>query len=235
MGQSLRKRDVRAMPALAPTATEEQISGDGSIAIRCSPLSVLRENVVAVLHHRVARDPALRVVFLRRVVRYSGGLKRIGRRVIVESAPSPSAAVREPLAVLHHEINVMLGAWHRWLTGVRLLFFRVSMNFRHLGAVRERLAIAGHAFLIGVDHYRIPYDHSDLASVLTDRDHWPVLVSPKLREREPVRYLHSVFVLRGNRDTSRQDGDRHRNTVNDQRAFFHCRISLICLAADDDR
>jgi hypothetical protein len=31
-------------------------------AIRYSPLSVLRENVVAVLHHRVAREPALRIV-----------------------------------------------------------------------------------------------------------------------------------------------------------------------------
>jgi hypothetical protein len=71
--------------------------------IRYSPLSVIRENVVAVLHHRVAREPALRVVFLRRIVRGSGGLKRIGRRVIIELGPSPSAAVREPRAVLHHE------------------------------------------------------------------------------------------------------------------------------------
>jgi hypothetical protein len=97
------------------------------------------------------REPALGVVFLRRFVRHSGGPKRIGRRVILERAPSPSAAVREPLAVLHHEINVVLGTWHRWLTGVRLLFFRVPMDFRHLSAVWERLAVAGHAFLIGVD------------------------------------------------------------------------------------
>ena len=118
-----------------------------ALAIRYSPLSILRENVVAVLHHRVACEPALRVVFLRRIVRYGGRLERIGRRVIVERAPSPSAAVREPLAVLHHEINVMLGTWHRRLTGVRLLFFRIPMDFRHLGVVRERLAIAGHALL----------------------------------------------------------------------------------------
>src|SRR3979409_692552 len=56
--------------------------------IRYSPLSVLREYVVAVLNHRVAREPALRVVFLRRSVRCSGGLKRIGRRGIGELAPS---------------------------------------------------------------------------------------------------------------------------------------------------
>jgi hypothetical protein len=52
--------------------------------------------------------------------------------------------------------------------------------------LERRLAIAGQAFLIGVDHYRIPHDHSDLASVLTDCDYWPVFVPPKLREREPI-------------------------------------------------
>jgi hypothetical protein len=98
-------------------------------AIRYSPLSVLRENVVAVLHQCVAREPALGVVFLRRFVRHGGGPKRIGRRVTLERAPYPSAAVREPLAVLHHEINVVLGTWHRWLTGVRLLFFGFQWIF----------------------------------------------------------------------------------------------------------
>src|SRR5262245_32391755 len=93
-------------------------------ATRRSPLPVLRENVVAILHHRVARKPALRVVFLRRIVRFSGGPKRVRRRVILERAPSPSATVREPLAVLHHEISVVLGTWHRRLTGICLLFFR---------------------------------------------------------------------------------------------------------------
>ena len=51
-------------------------------------LSVLRENVVAVLHLRVSPEPALRVVSLRRVVRHSGRAKRVGRRVIIERAPS---------------------------------------------------------------------------------------------------------------------------------------------------
>src|SRR5258705_7561849 len=59
-------------------------------AIGYSPLSVLREYVVAVLHHRVASEPALRVVFLRRFGGCGRGLKRIGRRVIVERAhPHP--------------------------------------------------------------------------------------------------------------------------------------------------
>ena len=92
------------------------------------------------------------------------------------------------------------------------------MDFRHLGAVRERLAVAGYAFLIGVDHYGIPQDHSEVASVLTDRDYRPVLVSPELREREPARDLHSVFVLRGNSPAA-EDSERYRNDHNRRTAY----------------
>src|SRR5262249_40606999 len=98
----------------------------------------------------------------------------------------------------------------------------------------ERLAIAGHAFPVGVDHHRIPEDHSDHAQVLTETNHRPVFVSPELREREPIRYFQSVLVLRGNRDTSCQN-EGHRNSETDQRASLHCRISLVGLAAHDDR
>jgi len=42
----------------------------------------------------------------------------------------------------------MLGIWHRWLTGIRILSFRDPMDFRHLGAVWERLAVPGHASII---------------------------------------------------------------------------------------
>src|SRR5262249_52764224 len=109
------------------------------------------------------------------------GRECVGRGVIVERAPSPSTAVYEPLAVLHHEINVMLGTWHHRLSRIRLLFFRVPMDLRHLSAIWERLAIARHAFLIGIDHYWVPHDRSHNALVLTDRDHWPAFVSPELR------------------------------------------------------
>src|SRR3979409_2091801 len=85
--------------------------------IRYSPLSVLREYVDAVLHDRAAREPTFRVALLRPSVRCSGGLNGLVRLVLVYLAPSPSAAVREPLAVLHHEPNVLLDTWHRWLTG----------------------------------------------------------------------------------------------------------------------
>src|SRR5262245_25955473 len=163
-----------------------------------SPRRVLRENVIAVLHQRVAREPAFGVVTLRRLVSRGCGRECVGRGVIVERAPSPSAAVYEPLAVLHHEINVMLGTWHRWLSGVRFLLFRVPMDLRHLSAIWERLAVTGHALLIGIDHYGVPDDRSHNAFVLTDRDYWPAFVSPELGECESARYLHSVLVLRGN-------------------------------------
>src|SRR3979409_2107245 len=74
--------------------------------IRYSPLSVLREYVVPVLHHRVAREPALPVVCVGRTVPCRGWLRPLGLRVIVELPPPPPAAVREPLAVLHHETSI---------------------------------------------------------------------------------------------------------------------------------
>src|SRR5215472_17059172 len=99
-----------------------------SIARPCagsaSPMPVFRENVVSCLYSRVASEPALGVVPLRRLASQGAGRERIGCSVIVKHGPSPPAAVREPLAVLHHEVDVMLGAGHRRLTGVRLLFFR---------------------------------------------------------------------------------------------------------------
>src|SRR5262249_49573942 len=48
-----------------------------------------------------------------------------------------------------------------------------------------------------VDHRGIAEDHLDRVSRLTDGDRMPVLVSPELGEREPVRHLHRVLVLRG--------------------------------------
>src|SRR5882762_6768070 len=97
----------------------------------CSPLPVIRENVISCLHPRVAREPALGVVPLRRLVSQGARPERIGCSVIVEHSPSPPAAVREPLAVLHHEVDVMLGAWYR-RCGERLHLFRVPMNLRIL-------------------------------------------------------------------------------------------------------
>src|SRR5208283_3933208 len=78
-----------------------------------SPVPVVRENVISRLHDRVAREAALGVVSLRRLAGQSAWRERIGCTVIVEDGVTPPTTVREPLAVLHHEVDVMLGTWHR--------------------------------------------------------------------------------------------------------------------------
>src|ERR1700733_7099124 len=87
------------------------------------------------------------------------------------------------------------------------------MDFRHLGAVRDRLAVAGDARLVGVDHYGIPHDHGELAAVLANRDDRPIVVASELGEREPAGDLHSVLVLRRNGPAA-QDGDESCNDRN---------------------
>src|SRR6185436_10360500 len=72
-----------------------------------SPLPELGKDVVPGLHDRVAREPALGVVPLRRIVSQGAWRERVGLDVIVEHGISPSAAVCEPLAVFHHEVDVM--------------------------------------------------------------------------------------------------------------------------------
>ena len=71
------------------------------------------------------------------------GPERIGRGVILERAISPSAAVREPLAVLHHEINVMQGARHQRLTGLVVFFFGVQWIFAILAPSGKGLPLPG--------------------------------------------------------------------------------------------
>jgi hypothetical protein len=160
------------------------------------PAPVIGENVIVCLHYRLAREPALGVVLLRWLVFQVGGPERIGGRVIFERAVTPSAALHESLAVLHHEINVMLGARHRRCPGFMVIHFPVPMDLHHLGAIRKGLAVTGNARLAGVDHHRIPEDRSQLTSVMADGDHGPAFVSPELREREAVRHFEVVLVLR---------------------------------------
>src|SRR5580658_1887304 len=96
-----------------------------------SPVPVIREDVISHLHACVAREPALGIVPLRRLVSHGAGREGIGRSVIVERGVSPPAAVREPLAVLHHEVHVMLGTWHG-RCGEGLHLFRIPMDLRQL-------------------------------------------------------------------------------------------------------
>src|SRR5260370_23901988 len=107
-----------------------------------SPFPVLRENVILCLHDRVTRKPALGVVRLWRLVGLGAGRERTGRGVIIEHGPSPSAAVREPFAVLHHEVHVMQSAGHRRIREV-LVHFRGPMDLCHLCTGGARLSSSG--------------------------------------------------------------------------------------------
>ena len=95
---------------------------------------VLREDIVSVLHDRVAPEPALGVVPLRRHVGHVGGHELTGRGVVLERTPSSSTAVREPLAVLHHEVDVMQRPGHRGRRE-RVQLPRDPMDLCNLGAV----------------------------------------------------------------------------------------------------
>jgi hypothetical protein len=54
-----------------------------------------------------------------------------------------------------------------------------------------------------------------------------VFVSPKVREREAIRQLQGVLVLRGNGPAA-QYGEHYRNSRNRQHAFaLHCQLLLI--------
>jgi hypothetical protein len=53
-------------------------------------------------------------------------------------------------------------------------------------------------------------DHLDQVAGLADGNDLPVFLSPELGEREPVRHLHSVLVLRGNSPAA-EDGEYNRN------------------------
>src|SRR5258708_39828147 len=112
-------------------------------------------------------------------------LERIGCGIVVKLSPSPCAGVRKSLAVPHHEINVMQGVRHSRRTGGLRTLFRVPMDLCHLGAVGERLAVAGNAGSLGVDLHGIGEDHLDLVSGLTDGDSRPFFESSELTEREP--------------------------------------------------
>src|SRR5215211_1170082 len=112
-----------------------------------SPRPILREHEISSLHDRVAGEAALGVVALRRLVRERAGREGVGGGVVGEHGPSPSAAVGEALAVLLHEVDVLLGARHRRVREV-LVLCRLPMDLRHLGAVGEGLAVAGNAGLV---------------------------------------------------------------------------------------
>src|SRR5438874_11840555 len=192
-----------------------------------SAAPVIGEDVVSRLHDRVAPQSTLGVVPLRRHVGCGAAREGAGRRAIVERGPSPPTAVGEPLAVLHHEVDVMLRARHR-RGGERLQLLRAPMDLRHLGPVGERLAVPGHAGLVGFDHHGIREDRSKQGSVLTDGDNLPGLVSPELGEREPTRHLQGALVL-GGHGAARGTHERRYDSDRPHALAFHHQL-LLCQA-----
>src|SRR5262249_2820986 len=123
-----------------------------------SPLSVLGEHVISRLRPRVARDPALGVVALRWRSSSGARLERVGLGVVVEHRVSPSTAVREPLAVLHHEVDVQEIARDGHFGEERVRLW-LPMDLGHLGAVGYRLTVGGNAGLESLDHRGIAEGH----------------------------------------------------------------------------
>src|SRR5208282_2570934 len=104
--------------------------------------------------------------------------------VVVELRIPPSAAVGEPLAVLHHEVDVVQGPRHNGIAGLSLVGPLGPMDLRHPGAVGDGLAVRWNARLKGLDHRRIAEDRGELVAVVTDGDYLPIFVSPEVSEGE---------------------------------------------------
>ena len=95
------------------------------------------------------------------------------------------------------------------------LAFRPALNLRNLGAIGERACHCREHLVSMLRSSQIGKDESDhvLSVGLTGADSLPVLVSLKVREREPARHLQSVlilFILRG-AGLVAQDGERQRD------------------------
>src|SRR6185503_14272412 len=171
---------------------------------RCNPVStlplgILGEDVISILRTRVAREAACRIVSLRGAVRRRGGSERIGCGVILECPISPSAAIREPLAVLQHEVNVMQCAGNQRGTRSGGVRFRIPMDLSHLDTIWERLAVFGNAGLVGPNHRWIPENYREQWSIVANGNELPSFVSPELRKRESIRHFDRVPILGGGR------------------------------------
>src|SRR6266699_700592 len=67
---------ARSRSATSPLICESCAGSTTSACKDSSPLCVLSENIVLLLHYRVAPEPALGIVGLRRLVRHCCGLER---------------------------------------------------------------------------------------------------------------------------------------------------------------
>src|SRR3954452_198186 len=112
--------------------------------VRGSTLLVGVKNVVLRFYGDMARVSAVRGAGI--------GREAVGCGFVVEQRVSPSAAFRKSLAVLFDDESLREHVWHihdEW--GLRALL-RLPLELCDLGAVRESLAVAGNAGLVGLDH-----------------------------------------------------------------------------------
>src|SRR5271169_6332353 len=79
--------------------------------------------------------------------------------IVVEHRVSPPAGLRKSLAVLFHDESLGEHVWHLHdERGLRALLM-LPLELRDHGAIRERLAVAGDAGLVRLNHGRIGDDY----------------------------------------------------------------------------
>jgi hypothetical protein len=76
-------------PAFRPHMIELPLNGQ--CLVPALPFRVRREDLIAFCHYRMAREPALGIVRLRRLIRECAGPERLGGGVILKLGISPSA------------------------------------------------------------------------------------------------------------------------------------------------
>src|SRR5580658_2276988 len=147
---------------------------------RGSTLLVRVEDVVLRLHRRMARVSAVGEAF-------GIGRELVRCDVVVEHRVSPPAGFRKSLAVFFHHEGLGKEVWHvHGELGLRTLLL-LPLELHDHGALRERLAVAGNTGLVRRDHLRIGDDYLKYFVLPRGRDHWPVLVSSEVGERDPAR------------------------------------------------
>src|SRR5215467_7441873 len=141
----------------------------------------------------MACEPALGAAWIK-----FGRLKRVGRWVISPLGICPSVRVRKSLGVLFDEGKRFQGIRHVDEIGGHRIPFERPLDLCDLGAVGEKLAVAGKTAPESLHHYGVGDDHLDRGLGLADGDVLPLFVAPEGRKPTPSRYFQLVPVLQCN-------------------------------------
>ena len=136
----------------------------------------------------------------------------------VQIRRNPIPRYRETLAVLHHKVDVMKGPRHVGCPG-GCHSSLPSMVLRHPRATWDRLAVAGNARLVGLDHRRIARMKASFSGV-TEVNDLPALVSLELGEGETARYGKEYLSCAARRNAA-EPGER-ASIDNRQGLQFSC-------------